>query len=101
MHPSPEFTQKSVYNLWAKQSKKDWKRDPDEVKSARILLEEFRGKPVGSAYHIEPIPMPEADNGFTALAFSLPNILYKWGGTIRKVALHSACTYCLFMIGMF
>ncbi len=45
--------------------------------------------------------MPEADNGFTALAFSLPNILCKWGGTICEVALDSACTYCLFMIGMF
>ncbi|KAF9024172.1 hypothetical protein BDZ89DRAFT_1188004 [Hymenopellis radicata] len=89
-HPSPDFTQKSIYNLWAQQSEHQWKRDADEVKSARILLEEFQNKPVNSAYSIESIPMPEAQDGFTALAFSLPNTLRKWGGTIREVALDSA-----------
>ncbi len=91
MHPEPDFTQKSVYSIWLKQHQQEWKRDEDELASAKILLEEFRNQPSGSAYNIEPIPMPEADDGYTALAFSLPNPIRKWGGKIREVALDSAC----------
>lgn len=92
MHPEPDFTQKSVYNFWLKQYQEEWKRDEDEVKSAKILLEEFCNTPAPSPYLVEPIPRPEVDDGFTALAFSLPNPIRKWGGKIREVALDSACT---------
>ncbi|KAK6992361.1 hypothetical protein R3P38DRAFT_2802832 [Favolaschia claudopus] len=40
-HPKPTFTRKSVYNIWAKAQQDRWKRHEDELKSARILLEEF------------------------------------------------------------
>ncbi|KAF8919416.1 hypothetical protein CPB85DRAFT_1155897, partial [Mucidula mucida] len=90
MHPEPDFTQKSVYNFWLKQYQEEWKRDEDEVKSAKILLEEFRNTPALSPYLVEPIPRPEVDDGFTALAFSLPNPIRKWGGKIQEVALDSA-----------
>lgn len=39
---------------------------------------------------VQPIPLHE-EPGFTALAFSLPQILRQWGGRIREIALDSAC----------
>ncbi|KAJ7588953.1 hypothetical protein C8J56DRAFT_889708 [Mycena floridula] len=36
----PGFARSSIYRLWAMENSKRWKCDEDEVKSARILLEE-------------------------------------------------------------
>lgn len=76
----------------------EWKRDPDELKSARILLEEFgRSEPdpnMGKKplYSVEAIPLQE-DPGFTAIAFCLPQILREVGGRVRELSLDSACEF--------
>jgi hypothetical protein len=77
-----------------------WKRDPDEVKSAKILLEEAFTKSDSetrsstdknlNTYSVEPIPVHD-EPGFTAIAFSLPEVLRKWGGKVRELSLDSAC----------
>ncbi|KAJ7278651.1 hypothetical protein C8J57DRAFT_1059197, partial [Mycena rebaudengoi] len=96
-HPEPPFTRRAIYTMWAEANAMEWKRDPDELKSANILLEEFTspqpqtGKDE-SMYSIEPIrltPQP----GFNAIAFALPKILREVGGRVRELSLDSACTF--------
>jgi hypothetical protein len=67
-----------------------WKRDEDEVKSAKILLEEARESGKHGLYTVEPISLEEED-GFKALAFTLPDLLRKFGGRVRELSLDSAC----------
>ena len=58
--------------------------DSDEVKSAKILIEEAahsHGSTHTSLYTVQSIPLHE-EEGFTALAFALPEILQQWGGQI-------------------
>ncbi|KAK7026186.1 SWIM-type domain-containing protein, partial [Favolaschia claudopus] len=88
-HPKPTFTRKSVYNIWAKAQQDRWKRHEDELKSARILLEEFSKQ--GSKYEVEPIPLPDGGKsaGFQAFAFAIPTFLRKWAGKIREIGLDS------------
>ncbi len=72
----------------------EWKRDNDEIQSAKKLLEEFSQKDKGLPYHIKSIPMPDnADNGYMAIAFSMPNLICKWGGKIVEIVLDSMCMY--------
>ncbi len=87
------FYRKSVYAKWAQQDRLRWARDSNELKSARILLEEAcaAGQGGESLYGVEPIELPELD-GFTAVAFALPEIIRQWGGRIRELALDSTCT---------
>ncbi|KAF8575660.1 hypothetical protein K439DRAFT_1623434 [Ramaria rubella] len=40
-------------------------------------------------YRAEHIPLP-AEEGFTALAWCMPDMLLQWGGRIREVAIDSA-----------
>lgn len=89
MDPNPAYSRKSVYRLWHDQKSKQWKLDPDEVKSARVLIEKA-SKDLKSLYRVDPIALPEED-GFTGLAFSLPEILQQWGGRIREISLDSTC----------
>lgn len=65
-----------------------WKRDEDEVKSARILLEEAQASK--GLYQVQEIPLPDIP-GYTVLAFALPNVIRQWGGRVRELALDSAC----------
>ncbi|KAJ7222026.1 hypothetical protein C8J57DRAFT_1731677 [Mycena rebaudengoi] len=84
IHPQPAFSRRVIYAIWAENNAMQWKRDPDELKSANILLEEFsspnpqsgRNEPL---YSIEPIPLTPQP-GFTAIAFALPKILREVGG---------------------
>lgn len=89
MYPTPRFTRKAVYHVWQRVSSTKWKRDEDEVKSAHILLEEA-AQTSESLYQVHEIPLPEVE-GYTVLAFALPNVLRQWGGRIRELALDSAC----------
>ncbi|KAJ7015883.1 hypothetical protein C8F04DRAFT_1204854 [Mycena alexandri] len=41
VHPNPPFSRKVIHSMWADINAKEWKRDPDELKSAKIILEEF------------------------------------------------------------
>jgi hypothetical protein len=55
-----------------------------------MLIDEAE-KNTSSLYSVESIPLHE-EEGFTALAFSLPEIILQWGGRIREIALDSTCT---------
>ena len=91
LHPTPSFSRKAVYARWAQQDRLKWKRDDDEVKSAQILLEEARAGHAGNGmYSVAPVKLPEED-GFQGIAFALPEVIRKWGGRIRELALDSAC----------
>ncbi|KAJ7721232.1 hypothetical protein B0H14DRAFT_587392 [Mycena olivaceomarginata] len=78
--PNPSFTRKVIGSMVSELNATEWRRDPDELKSARALLKEFQHpepapntgkKPL---YSIEPIPVHE-EPGFIAIAFCLPQIL--------------------------
>ncbi|KAF9480703.1 hypothetical protein BDN70DRAFT_804773 [Pholiota conissans] len=89
----PKFPRKSIYKIWHQMSSKKWTRDPNEMESVRILLDEFSKKPGASPTasdisSLEVIPLPD-EEGFTAIAFCLPEILRKWGSQIREISLDS------------
>ncbi|KAJ7500458.1 hypothetical protein B0H11DRAFT_1714586 [Mycena galericulata] len=93
-HPKPSFTRRAIYAMWAETNAAEWKRDPDEIKSANILLEEFTAPKPGSGgkeplYSVEPIPLTPQP-GFTAIAFALPKLLREVGGRVRELSLDSA-----------
>jgi hypothetical protein len=86
--------------MWAETNSMEWKRDPDELKSANIFLEEFSSSNPSSGgkeplYSIEPIPLT-AQPGFTAIAFALPKLLREVGGRVRELSLDSACKSSFF-----
>lgn len=89
----PGFTRKSVYHLWHAESSKKWKRDPDELKSAKILIDE--ASKAKGLYRVESIQLHN-EPGFTAIAFSLPEVLLKFGPKICEISLDSACAYDVF-----
>lgn len=93
-YPKPSFSRKQIYTLWHNHNSQQWKRDENKVISARILIEEAskKGPGPGGMYKVTPIPLNE-ETGFTAIAFSLPEMLRKWGGTIREISLDSACQF--------
>ncbi|KAF9563663.1 hypothetical protein CPC08DRAFT_632434 [Agrocybe pediades] len=94
--PTPRFSYKSIYRLWSNHRSGKWKRDPsDEVNSAKILIEEASKQPK-SIYSVEPIPLHD-EEGFTAIAFALPDMLRQWGGRIREISLDSACKATFFL----
>ncbi|KAG6848311.1 hypothetical protein H0H93_001313, partial [Arthromyces matolae] len=90
-HRKPTFSRKSIYQLWLDRSSMQWKRDPDEVTSANILIKEAfqSGIESGTAYRAEPIKI-HSEEGFKAVAFALPDLLEKWGHQIRELSLDSA-----------
>jgi hypothetical protein len=76
--------------MWSRLTSHTWKRDEDEVKSAKLLLEEAKTTGPHSLYVVKPIPL-HSEDGIIAIAFALPDVLCQWGGRIREVALDSAC----------
>ena len=97
MHPQPKFSRKTVYNLWSEHVSKKWKRDEDEVKSAKMLIEEAsnpqnQGNEARGLYTIMPVPLHD-EPGFIAIAFVLKEVLSQWGGRIREISLDSACAF--------
>ncbi|KAJ3515795.1 hypothetical protein NMY22_g14357 [Coprinellus aureogranulatus] len=57
-NPSPDFSRKSVYAYWHKLSAEQWKVDPDEVASAKLLLDAAAktiSKVSKSLYTVEPV----------------------------------------------
>ncbi|KAJ7291859.1 hypothetical protein C8J57DRAFT_991091, partial [Mycena rebaudengoi] len=75
--PNPTFTCKVIHHMLLEINSTESKCDPNKLKSANILLEEFKDKATDPAtgkkplYSVEPIPLKE-EAGFTAIAFSLP-----------------------------
>lgn len=99
MHPTPSFSRKSVYQMWLDIASTKWKRDEDEVKSAKVLIEEAHKSGKHGLYTVEPVPLKE-EAGFKAIAFTLPDLLRKFGGRVRELSLDSACkSYCTLTIG--
>lgn len=81
--------------MWHENSSKKWKQDVDEIKSARILIDQASKQ--SNLYTVQSIPLPD-EPGFVGIAFSLPEVLRKWGGKIREISLDSACTYSLLIV---
>jgi hypothetical protein len=101
MHPQPKFSRKTIYNMWSEHISKKWKRDEDEVKSAKMLIDEAsiqqspeNGSKVG-LYTVMPVPLHD-EPGFVAIAFVLQEVLRRWGGRIREISLDSACAFLIF-----
>ncbi|KLO18447.1 hypothetical protein SCHPADRAFT_819783 [Schizopora paradoxa] len=90
LHPTPSFTRKAVYEILAAIDRKKWQRDADELKSARILLEELsRAAAEGALANIETIFIGE-EPGHTALSFAFPTHLNDWASKIRELTMDSA-----------
>ncbi|KAJ7440654.1 hypothetical protein B0H11DRAFT_1750566 [Mycena galericulata] len=81
-NPDTELTQKQVYAHWARLNESVWKLDPDQVKSATMLLERLDGE------KIEIIPV-QKEPGIEAISFSFINILRDFGDQIEEVAMDS------------
>jgi hypothetical protein len=88
--PNPLFKCRAIYGIAASAKRKQWFRDPDELKSAQILLEENREVGMGGHYSIASIDLPQVE-GWSGLAFSLPDVISKFGVRVREVSLDSAC----------
>jgi hypothetical protein len=100
--PKPKYTNRAIYRLWAKQDRKKWRRHDDEVISAQKLLSEAENTTVSNGLSKAlPIKIPNRD-GFVAIAWAVPELLQKWGGQLREIALDSACKpyiFCSFYFG--
>lgn len=93
------FSRQAIYQIRSDTTSKQWKRDPDPLKSAQILINEAsQPNAKHPSYQIESIPLHD-EPGFTGIAFALPHILRKWGGRIREISLDSTCQYALQMSG--
>lgn len=87
----PKFSRRACSSIWRAENSKAFKRDPDELKSAEILLKEASiSGDEGNPYRVQPITLPQID-GFTALAFAMPGMVRKYGAKIRELSLDSAC----------
>jgi len=91
-HSKPTFTKKAVFQIWSKINSQNWKCDEDELKSTKTLLEEAQKPGKHGLYTMEPIPLHEED-GLTAVAFTLPDILRKFGGRVCELSLDSTCEF--------
>ncbi|KAJ7480511.1 hypothetical protein B0H11DRAFT_2280533 [Mycena galericulata] len=91
--PNPTFTRKVISSMVSQINSAEWKRDPDELKSAKVILEEFQSSEPDPAtgkkplYNIESIPLHD-EPGITAIAFSLPE--RDVDGRVREISLDSA-----------
>jgi hypothetical protein len=90
MHPRPDFSQKVIYRIWADETSKKWKRDADELKSAKILISEASPPNAGIKYSVQAVPLRN-EPGFVSLAFVLTDVILEWGRRIREISLDSAC----------
>ncbi|TRM55826.1 hypothetical protein BD626DRAFT_415300, partial [Schizophyllum amplum] len=90
--PNPNYERQSIYRLWADEDRKLWRRHVDEKISAQQLLDEasrVQYNEESGEYGVQSIALPSIE-GIDALAFSLPDVLRRWGSQIREIALDSA-----------
>lgn len=98
-YPRPLFLRKTIHKMWLDIEQTIWRRDDNQVISAKMILEEGRAGKLGH-YCVDPITMKyahEPDDGFEVLAWAVPEIMRDWGGRIREVSLDSTCT-CFFLL---
>ncbi|KAF9508382.1 hypothetical protein BS47DRAFT_1302935, partial [Hydnum rufescens UP504] len=79
-----EFTQAQVYAEWVRINESMWRRDKDQVKSARILLWEANG------VEVEEINIRD-EPGVSVLAFALKFAIDNWGEQTVKLAIDGTC----------
>lgn len=79
-----------MQRLWSEGQRAQYQLNVDELKSAIALLEKGR-EAGGLGTHSTMIITLPAVEGCVALAWSLPDILMKWGGRIREIAMDSTC----------
>ncbi|KAF5361263.1 hypothetical protein D9758_010272 [Tetrapyrgos nigripes] len=70
-YPNPQFKRQA--------KRGQWYRDKDQLKSAKIILDECKTAGSATKYTVTKIKLPAFANGYTALAFSLPDIMMKFG----------------------
>ncbi|KAH6869450.1 hypothetical protein BKA70DRAFT_1131763, partial [Coprinopsis sp. MPI-PUGE-AT-0042] len=88
--PIPSFTRRAVSHLWHEINSQKWKRDSDELKSAKILIEEASdpSKVDDPRFRVTPVKLPELE-GFKAIAFVLPHFMKTYGDSMRELSLDS------------
>lgn len=90
-NPTPPFSRKACANIWQKLNGAEYRRDDDELKSARALLREFTTS-LDERYRVEEVDLPPLD-GFTGIAFVLTHFLKKFRDIVRELALDSTCAF--------
>ncbi|KDQ09763.1 hypothetical protein BOTBODRAFT_76568, partial [Botryobasidium botryosum FD-172 SS1] len=89
-HPSPiSFNHKQVYQLWYSLVRTQWTLDVNEVRSAEKLLSKLGKDPTLGSLIFDRVDI-EVPDGLSAIAFSVPAMLEKWGVQIQEIALDSA-----------
>lgn len=83
--PDTDVTEAQVYMLWLRVNETEWKLDPDQAKSARMILEREAGKAVD-------IIETHDEDGFAALGFALKEPLKLWGEATAEIAIDGTCT---------
>ncbi|KAK6972001.1 hypothetical protein R3P38DRAFT_2550175 [Favolaschia claudopus] len=81
-YPEPAFSQKAVYNLWAKQNQSEWRRTENELESAKILLAEFTKD---SRYQLDTIPLADHFAGPTTGQLGLNQEIRALQGILRTL----------------
>ena len=93
LYPKPDFSRKSVHHFWASLACAEYQLDPDQLTSARMLLEKAKiARQLGN-YLAEPLTSFPEVPGFTVIAWALPEMLSQWGSRICEVSLDSTCKY--------
>ncbi|PPQ85537.1 hypothetical protein CVT24_009510 [Panaeolus cyanescens] len=89
-NPAPKFTRRAVASIKNAENSKEWKRHPDELESAKILLEEMKtpGGLTDSLFRVSPVKLSDC-YGFTAISFTLPGMIGLYGCKIREILLDS------------
>ncbi|KAF8224842.1 hypothetical protein L208DRAFT_1425713 [Tricholoma matsutake] len=85
--PTPAFSRKAVYHLWSNQICKTWKRDPDELKSAKILLDEASKPQLGrKGLYVVALDSAWNTNGSRFEVYALLGEIYGSGCPMGKEA---------------
>lgn len=82
--PETEITEPQVYQLWLSANEAEWKLDPDQVRSARKVLEKAAGNDVEIVATIE-------EDGIAAIGFALKEPLEQWGKDTAEIAFDGTC----------
>ncbi|KAG6867397.1 hypothetical protein C0993_003278 [Termitomyces sp. T159_Od127] len=81
----PNITANQVHNSWTMMSKTLWKRDPNQIVSAKLLLEELSDDVV--IFDVKP------EEGVEQLCWGLKHILARLKDKVVEIGLDATCTY--------
>jgi hypothetical protein len=83
--PCTQLTQKQVYARWTLANASNWKLDPDQVVSSRMLIEQWKG-----GEKMQLIDLKE-ETGISSIAFAFEDVLRRHGSNIEEIAMDSTC----------